>query len=303
MTSIIDNSLCVIPYLIESFPLSAKQLFDYVEKLIRVGVDYIQLDSRTVKYFLEADFDTEKRCIFKINSESDFEIASERRFAYVTIPVKFFLSHDKFPENMNINMEIYADDLISFDALYSLSEKLLYFRSISMFTYIFAESQEREAFAATLKKIRAATIAAVSVCPINTCCFGVDIATDAFSAGIDAVVLSYFANSRYTALDEFVNATCTNFRIRLSGDRTEELVRHISEVMSLEYKVKNGVSVLPNHNVDANTEPRQVSNKKEARETITEKKLAELELYSDEAAELSRILKSLSVDLFRDDKR
>lgn len=303
MTSIIDNSLCVIPYLDPSFPQSEAALFEYVSKLIRTGVDYIQIDNKTVGIFTDNGFDTAKRCIFKVNCEEDFEIAARHSFAYVTIPVRYFLMREKFPPDMNINMEIYADDNISFTELYELSEKLLYFRNISMFTYIFAESQDRESFAKTLSKIRAQTISSVSVCPINTCCCGVDIATDAFSAGINAVVLCYIPNSRYTSLDEFINATCSNFRIRLSGDSAENMLNHISAVMSLEHKVKHGVSILPNHNVDTNTEQRRRMPSEEPSEGIIERKLAELELEADETDELTKILKALSADLFNDTKK
>ena len=279
VTSVIDNSLCFLTIDDGIIAGSGEYVVDYAKRLLMTGVDYIQIDNRSVEYFNASDFPCGKRCLFRVRCPEDTETALKYDFAYITVPIFMYLEYTAYKEILPINLEISSYDGMSLPELYKISRNVTRFSDISMFTFVVGDSSDRREFFEILADIRKFSIASVAICPLNVCCCGADIATDAFSSGANAVYLRISVDDK--GLDSVMNAA--------------------AGIISLERKIKEGVSILPNFNVDEGNNFKHVRPERPAgrKPDGVERKLREFEFESDEAAALRKILGELTPDLYR----
>lgn len=301
VTSVIDNSLCFLTINDGIIAGSGEYVVDYAKRLLMTGVDYIQIDNRSVEYFNASDFPCGKRCLFRVRCPEDTETALKYDFAYITVPIFMYLEYTAYKEILPINLEISSYDGMSLPELYKISRNVTRFSDISMFTFVVGDSSDRREFSEILADIRKFSIASVAICPLNVCCCGADIATDAFSSGANAVYLSHVSGGRYTTLSEFINSACRHFRISVDDKGLDSVMNAAAGIISLERKIKEGVSILPNFNVDEGNNFKHVRPERPAgrKPDGVERKLREFEFESDEAAALRKILGELTPDLYR----
>ena len=194
---IIDNSLCNMDF---SKNASSKNVKEYIVSLFNSSVDYIEIDSHSLKFL--SNVRTQDNFIFRVESLTDFLTVREKEFAYIVLPLNMLPIAQKL-QRSNIIIEIHAGDhplkglhkeidLIQRSGCASVVRIVKDFGDDEFELYRFIQNFY-EKYTLTL-----------DICPLNTTLCGIDAAFNAYEAGSNMLTLSFGSAYVYTPFEAFI---------------------------------------------------------------------------------------------------
>ena len=195
---IIDNSLCNIDF---SKNANSKNVREYIVSLFDSDVDYIEIDSSSLKFL--SNVRTDNNFIFRIESIGDFLTLKEKDFAYIVLPLNMLPIAQKLHKS-NIMIEIHAGDY-PLEKLYKDIDLIQLSGCVSAVRIVkdFYSDNEFELYD-FIEEFHEKYTLSLDICPLNTTLSGINAAFDAYDAKSNMLTLSFGSAYVYTPLEAFI---------------------------------------------------------------------------------------------------
>lgn len=198
-TALIDRTLSYIS--VNYNYIEKKQLTKYIDSIFECGADYVEITSGYLD--LLGDTDLSEKYILHAQSLSDIKLASERNFAYVTIPAILLPIYEKIKFKHNVIVELITDeysavaDLLTIKAKYRLND-------ISMIRLTGITATDYESAKSLINWYRLNFHFPIDICPLNTMLSGSSDAVAFLRAKADAISLSFGRSHFYTSFEDYL---------------------------------------------------------------------------------------------------
>lgn len=196
---VIDNSLCNIDFCEKA---TDKLVREYIAALIESGADYVEIDGKAVEYLQKVH--TKDRFIFRVEEPKDFDVLTNKKFAYVVLPLNMLIAAEKFP-SLNSIIEIDGSGYTA-DEIASLCLKVQKSSGVSAIriTKNFRDGVDELEY--LLKKIDEYEIRmTLDICPLNIDLNGISNALYAYMNNFSGMVtLSFSSHYLYTPFESFI---------------------------------------------------------------------------------------------------
>ena len=194
---IIDNSLCNIDF---SKNANSKNIRDYIVSLFDSSVDYIEIDSSSLKFL--SNVRTQDNFIFRIESIADFLILKDKNFAYIVLPLNMLPIAQKLKKS-NVMIEIQAGNYPLKD-LYNDIDMIQRSGCVSVVRIVKDFGDDKSELFNFIKDFHDRYTLTLDICPLNTTLCGLDAAFNAYEAKSNMLTLSFGSAYAYTPLEAFI---------------------------------------------------------------------------------------------------
>ena len=201
-----DNSLCNIDF---SPKVTEQNVHEYIISLFESGIDLVEIDFRTYKFFKEIN--TSKRFIMRVDTPSDLMYAHMKEFYYVAIPYSMLPLAEKLTNSkylVEIDGDKYNNDQL-LKMCREISEKE-FVGAVRIAKNFDADTEELSDF---IDRYYDEFTMPLDICPLNSHLTGLDAAYKAFSKGVNTITMGFGASCFYTPYELFVMYFPENFRI------------------------------------------------------------------------------------------
>lgn len=215
---ICDNSLCNMDI---SKKATKKAVQDYILALFESGIDMVEIDSKSTR-FLE-DINTSNRFIYRAEGLTDLLAATEKNFAYVSVPYDMFYFARKFREMwtktkkqaelkdrdvkaaqvINYLIEVSGDGKNA-DELLEICRNIKETECVSAIRITKNFDPDTNELSDFVDRYYDEFNIPLDICPLNTNLNGITSAHEAFGKDVNMITLSFGSPYLYTPYELFV---------------------------------------------------------------------------------------------------
>ena len=179
---------------------NSKNVRDYIVSLLESSVDYIEIDSSSLRFL--SNVRMQDSFIFRVESLSDFLILKDKEFAYIVLPLNMLPIAQKLQKS-NIIIEIQAGDY-PLKELYSDIDMIQRSGCASAVRIVKDFGDDELELYSFIKNFYEKYTIELDICPLNMTLCGLNAAFNAYEAKSNMLTLSFGSAYVYTPLEAFI---------------------------------------------------------------------------------------------------